>query len=288
MESMTGYANVENKTEQFSFSVEIKSLNSKYLEIYADLPRILQKEENDIKTILKDRISRGKVVLSIEIFDWAKERSVYFDTELLKSYYNQLKEIENSLGLLNFFSGDLLFSLDNVVKRERAVISDKSREIIYRAIGNAIDVALKMRRNEGNAVKKDIQKILSDISDTANKIKALAKDISTNQFNKLKRNIESISGSEVSDVRLLTEVAILADKLDINEEIIRLKDHLKKTRSTINDKGQVGKRLDFLAQEMFREINTISSKANSSAISHLTVELKNNIDKIREHSRNIT
>ena len=287
MESMTGYAYIETSTEQFSFSVEIKSLNSKFLEIYTDLPKILQKDENEIKDILKEKINRGKVVLTIEIFDWTRERAVSIDEDLLKRYYKQLKNIEKDMGLDNYFSGDLLFTLDNVVRRERTLITGKSRDDLFRSIKTAIDMNLKMREKEGNATKKDILKILGDITECLNKIKSLSKDAGQAQFKKLKHNIEAISKTDISEIRLLSEIAILADKLDINEETIRLKDHLKKTRSTLNEKVQIGKKLDFLAQEMFREINTISSKANSSAVSHLTVEMKNNIDKIREQCRNI-
>ncbi len=287
MESMTGYAYNESSTDQFSYSVEIKSLNSKYLEVYTDLPKILRKDENDIIKFAKNKLSRGKVVISIDIFDWSKERVVTIDRDIVKKYYSELKKIEKELSADNLFSGDLLFSLDNVVRRERTVLSEKSRNSIYDSLNLSIEKMIKMRYTEGNAVKKDIQKLLSVISDCINKIKPLSKEASKELYAKLKNSIESIVGSKVGDVRLLSEVAILTDKIDTNEEIVRLKDHLKKAKSILSEKGQLGKRLDFLAQEMFREINTISSKSNNSAISHLAVEMKNHIDKIREHSRNV-
>jgi uncharacterized protein (TIGR00255 family) len=146
---------------------------------------------------------------------------------------------------------------------------------------------LEMRRKEGNAIKLDVQKSLAEISNCARRIKTLSRGISKNLYQKLKANIDSLTQGNVDNVRLYTEIAILADKMDINEEIIRLNDHLKKFKTTLQDKGQIGKKLDFLAQEMFREINTVSSKSASSEISHLVVEVKNNIDKIREHCRNI-
>ncbi len=287
MESMTGYAFIENSTEQFSYSIEIKSLNSKYFEIYTDLPRLLQKDENEIKALVKKLISRGKVVVSIDIFNWIKERSVSINSDLIKQYYNKLKSIENDLKIDDFFTGDVLFSLDNVVRKERTVLSEKSRNDIFQSLNTSITKVLKMRQMEGNATKKDIQKLLSVITSCLNKIKPLTKGSSKELYKKLKNNIESIVDSNVSDVRLLTEVAVLTDKLDTNEEVVRLSDHLKKAKSMMSEKGQIGKRLDFLAQEMFREINTISSKANNSEISHLAVEMKNHIDKIREQSRNI-
>ena len=123
MESMTGYAYIESSTEQFSFSAEIKSLNSKFLEIYTDLPKILQKDENEIKDLLKSKINRGKIQLTIEIFNWIRERAVSIDEELLKRYFLQLKNIEKDLGLNNHFSGDLppacKWSLSSPVRRCR-------------------------------------------------------------------------------------------------------------------------------------------------------------------------
>jgi uncharacterized protein (TIGR00255 family) len=287
MESMTGYCYIEKSTQQFSFSVEIKSLNSKFLEIITNLPRILGKDENDITQILKNKFSRGKIVLTIELFDWMEERTVSINSNVLKKYFNEIKQIEKELKVENYFSGDILFSFDNVKRTGKTSLSRNSHDIIYSTLNYAIDRTIKMRIKEGNAIKKDLLNSLNEISGNLVKIKEKYKDISKILFNKLKKNIESISEKTVNDVRLYAEVAILADKIDINEEIIRLNDHIKKFKILMSDNGQIGKKLDFLAQEMFRETNTISSKANSSEISFMVVNMKNHIDKIREHSRNI-
>jgi uncharacterized protein (TIGR00255 family) len=287
MESMTGYCHIEKSCPQFSFSVEIKSLNSKFLEIYVNLPRILGKDENNITQILKNKFRRGKIVLTIEIFDWVEERKVSINSNVLKKYYTELKQIEKELKVENYFSGDILFSFDNVKRTGKTLLSNHSHDMIYNTLNNVIDRTIKMRIKEGNAIKKDIQNSLNEIFSNLIKIKEQYKDISKILFNKLKKNIESITDKTVSDVRLYAEVAILADKIDINEEIIRLTDHNKKFKLLMNENGQIGKKLDFLAQEMFRETNTISAKANSSEISYMVVNMKNHIDKIREHSRNI-
>ncbi len=287
MESMTGYASIEKSTEQFSYSIEIKSLNSKYLEIQANLPRILKSNENDFISILKKNFRRGKLDLSIELFDWVESRTVSINTELMNKYYHELQKARKRLGIDNLISFDILLALDGVLHKQRTSISEKSRRDIYGSLETIIKKMLEMRRKEGNAIKIDVQKSLSEISSCARRIKTLSKGISKNLYQKLKANIDSLAQVNVDNVRLYTEIAILADKMDINEEIIRLNDHLKKFKTTLNDKGQIGKKLDFLAQEMFREINTVASKSASSEISHLVVEVKNNIDKIREHCRNI-
>ncbi len=287
MESMTGYAYLEKSTRQFSFSIELKSLNSKFLEIYTNLPKLLGKDENNLAQILKNKFNRGKIVLTIEIFDWIEERSISINKNILKKYYTELKEIEKELKVENYFSGDILFSFDNVKHTSKTLLSKHSHDMIYNVLNNIIDRTIKMRIKEGSAIKKDIQNSLNEISDNLIIVKEQYKDISKILFNKIKKNLESISDKTLNDVRLYTEVAILADKIDINEEIVRLNDHIKKFKSLMNGNGQIGKKLDFLAQEMFRETNTISSKANNSDISYMVVNIKNHIDKIREHSRNI-
>jgi uncharacterized protein (TIGR00255 family) len=287
MESMTGYASIEKSTEQFSYSIEIKSLNSKYLEIQANLPRILRDYENDFITIIKKNFERGKLDLSIELFDWVESRTVSINTELMNKYYHELQKAQKKLGIDNLISFDLLVTLDGVLHKRKTSISEKSRRDIYGSLDAIIKKMMEMRRKEGNAIKLDVQKSLAEISNCARRIKTLSRGISKNLYQKLKANIDSLTQVNVDNVRLYTEIAILADKMDINEEIIRLNDHLKKFKTTLQDKGQIGKKLDFLAQEMFREINTVSSKSASSEISHLVVEVKNNIDKIREHCRNI-
>lgn len=287
MESMTGYAYLEKKTDQFSFSIEIKSLNSKHLEVFSNIPRILRKNEEDILFKLKEKFSRGKIVITIEIFDWTKEKPVSINKELIKQYYKELKDIEKNLHVDNFFSGDILFNLDYVIQKERTFLSPKSYTDIINTLNIVIDKSIKMRMKDGNATKKDILKSLSVITNDLNKIKVQAKDVANDLYNKLKTNIESLTENKVEDVRIYTEIAIQSAKLDINEEIIRLNDHIEKFKSTANRNDQIGKSLDFLSQEMFREVNTIASKANSSSISHLAVDMKNHLEKIREHCRNI-
>jgi uncharacterized protein (TIGR00255 family) len=287
MESMTGYGYIEKTTHQFSFSIEIKSLNSKFLEIYVNLPNLIRKDENNITQILKNKFNRGKIVLTIEIFDWIEKRSVSINKNLLKKYYTELKTIEKELKVENKFSSDILFSFDNVINSSKTLISKQSHNMIYNTLDNIIDRTIKMRIKEGSVIKKDMLNSLFEISKNLFQIKEQSKDVSKTLYGKLKKNIEAISDTTVNDVRLYTEIAILADKIDINEEIVRLNDHINKFKICMNDNGQIGKQLDFLAQEMFRETNTIASKANSSSISYMVVNMKNHIDKIREHSRNI-
>ncbi|MCX8122846.1 MAG: YicC family protein [Spirochaetes bacterium] len=287
MESMTGYSFIEKSTEQFTFSIEIKTLNSKYLEVYTNIPKILKSEDNAITNLLKKSFERGKVECTIDIYDWVESRPVHIDTNVLLKYY---KEIHSSLAKLKIpanFSIDALLQLDGVVHKERTVLSKKSKEDIYNTLEKSIELAIKMRQKEGKSIKKDLELSLKVIENACNDIQKLANTVVEYQFKRLKKALESLLHSKVDDNRIYTEIAILADKQDINEELSRLKDHMQKFKDILLSEGQKGRQLDFLAQEMFREINTIGSKSNNAYIAHKVVEVKNHIDKIREQCRNI-
>jgi uncharacterized protein (TIGR00255 family) len=287
MESMTGYAVVEKSTEQFSFSVEIKSVNSKYVETYINLPRMMKDDEDEIELLLKKRYSRGKVELSIDIHDWLESRPVTINRELLRKYYREVATVVTELAAKERFSIDALLSLEGVVQKERSTLSEKSRADIFAGIEQAMDRHIRMRLREGAATRKDLLKSLSTLSRSLSRIEKLSRNVSRAMYEKLRASLERLIEARPEDTRLYTEVAILADKQDINEEVQRLRDHIDKFKQLADSDGQTGKQLDFLAQEMFREINTISSKSASSEIAHLVVEIKNSIDKIREQCRNI-
>ena len=287
MESMTGYAFIEMSTDQFSYSVEIKSLNAKYLEVYVNLPKILRNEENDYIKILKKAFSRGKIELNIDLFDWNNTKPVALNKELIIKYYKELKDIHKSLKLTDSLKFESLLTLEGVTQRERSVLTNKAKKDILKSLNMVIKKALEMRKKEGAVIKKDIISSLDQIAKDSGKIKALSGAMLNEKKDNLKKKLITITDGLIDNSRIYSEIALLADKLDINEEIVRLNDHLKKFKSLMNDKDQMGRKLDFISQELFREINTIASKSNSSEISHLAVNVKNHIDKVREHCRNI-
>jgi len=287
MESMTGYCYLEKNTEQFSYSIEIKSLNSKYFESIINLPKTLRNEENEILSLLKKHFSRGKVVVNIDIFEWIDTRPISINGDLIVQYYNEIQKVHDRLMIKEPFHFDTVLQLDGITQRDRSMISDKSRNDIFSQIEQAIKKTITMRKKEGTATKKDISNSLNEITAGVSSVKTLAANVIKDKSESLRERILSIAGDNIDETRLYTEIAILADRLDINEEVMRLSDHLKKFKSLIKEDGQVGKKLDFIAQELFREVNTIASKSNSSEVSHIVVDMKNHIDKIREQSRNI-
>jgi len=287
MESMTGYAFIEASTDQFSYSVEIKSLNSKYLEVYVNLPKILRNYENEYITILKKNFNRGKIELNIDIFDWSNVKPVALNKELITKYYNELKDLHKKLKIQDPLRFESILSLEGITQRERSNLSAKSSKDILKNIGVVIKKTGDMRKKEGAVTKKDILQSLEQITKDTSVIKSLSGNIIKDKKDSLKKKLLTITDGAIDNTRIYSEIAILADKLDINEELVRLGDHLKKFKSTMNEKDQMGRKLDFISQELFREINTIASKSNSSEISHLVVNVKNHIDRVREQCRNI-
>lgn len=287
MESMTGYSFIEKNTEQFTFSIEIKTLNSKYLEVYTNLHRILKSEDDEIIGILKKSFERGKIECSIDIYHWADSRPVYIDEKILLKYYKEVQKAVSKLKISESFSIDTLLQLDGVVQKERTMLAKKSKSDIYSTLQKSIDSARRMRKMEGKSIKKNVESSLKAIRLACNDIKKLSDTVVDYQYSRLKKTLESLLHSKVDENRIYTEIAILADKQDINEEISRMIDHIHKFHDLLANDAQIGRQLDFLAQEMFREINTVGSKSNNTVIAHKVVEVKNHIDKIREQCRNI-
>jgi len=284
---MTGYSFVEGRSDQFSFSVEIRTLNTKYNECFTNVPRFLRPEESEIQSILKKNFVRGKVELNLEVFDWVVQREVTFNRAMAEACYNELKNLEKSLQVEQPFSPDVIFQFDGVVNRTRTLLSAQSKEKIYDALHTAIDKVIAMRQKEGNALKKDIVHSLKAIKAGVKQIRSLSRFDSKAHYEKLKERITALSGSVPDERRLYTEIAFYADRVDVNEELCRLTDHLEKFDVLFSEEESVGKKLDFLAQELFREINTIGSKTASSQVSHIVVDLKNHVDRIREQGRNL-
>jgi uncharacterized protein (TIGR00255 family) len=287
MESMTGYAFLEKNLEEFSYSMEIKSLNAKYLEVYVNSPKILKNEENNYIQIIKKYFRRGKIELSIDIFDWNSTKPVSLNIDLMKKYYNELKILHKSLKIKDPLRFESLLMLEGITQRERTILSAKSKKEIVNTLAAVIAKVIDMRKQEGSAIKKDIISSLSIIEKNVVKIKSLSKKSNEDKKELLKSKLQYLTDGNIDNNRLYGEIAFLADKLDINEELVRLNDHLNKFKLMSKEKDQQGRKFDFLAQELFREVNTIASKSNNSEISHIVVDIKNYIDKIREHCRNI-
>ena len=173
MESMTGYAYMEGSTSDFSYSVELKSLNSRYIETNVNLPKVLRNDENDINSILKEKFSRGKLEISVDIHDWAGIKPVSINGDIIRKYYGELKKIQKDLDVQEPVKLDSVLLLDGITQRERSMLSDSTRREIYGSIQWVIKKAIEMRKKEGRSIKKDLSDSLAAIADCSKKVKFL-------------------------------------------------------------------------------------------------------------------
>lgn len=290
MKSMTGYGKYTATLGGRELTVEMKSVNNRYLEINMRLPKALSSLEEVVRSEIKKRLLRGSVDVYFNysvVSDEAK--NVVVDMALVKGYVTAAKNISETLGIENDFSVSDAFKIPEAVKVE-AVEEDVEvlTSLMREAVGNACDQLAEMREKEGKGIKADLSHIAGNISAELDKVVLRAGDVVTEYAKKLRARIAELLGDvEIDENKLASEVAFFADKADINEEISRLKSHLVQFYDTLELDEQVGRKLDFLSQEMNREINTMGSKANDSFLTNCVLKMKNELEKIKEQIRNV-
>jgi len=288
---MTGFGCGDFSADGFQVTVEIKTLNSRYLDISIRLPQSLQHKELELKDIVKKSLSRGKINVNVNL-DKSQTGipNITYSPEMVKSYSEMLEGIRKELNLSKPVElHDLLRFDDIFVQREE---DPETVEIIWKrtvkAANAALDSVNKMRQQEGAELKHDLVSLLKDISSLLGKINEGANTNASEVRKKLQKRIQELVHEEKIDAdRLEMEVALLIDKMDINEEIVRLNSHIKFFKDALDDKENVGRRLNFLCQEINRELNTIGSKSSDSDIAHHVVTGKEKLEQIREQVQNI-
>ena len=290
IKSMTGYGNAKERTTGGFASVEVKSINHRFLEVGCRLPSELSSYEDKIQGLIKKKISRGKLYFTLieeGIINHTGALSV--DMELAKKYYNKLKKIKKTFSLETDIILKDLVTFPGIVSYK---ISEKDIlkvwPMIEKIINKALDKLLKTREREGKYLKQDLNKRLKTIAASLKKIDSKSEKNVKAYKRKLEKKIKEISGmSAPNNERLETEVALYAKNSDISEEITRLSGHLDHFAKVMKKAKEIGKTLDFLAQEMHRETNTIGAKSNDATISSNVIEIKSAIEKIREQVKNI-
>lgn len=293
VKSMTGYGRGIYSDEQRSITVEIKAVNHRYCDISVKMPRRYSFAEEKIKAAAKEVLMRGKIEIGVSIDNFGKsETDVNLNLDAAKRYYDALTELGQNFDL----SGDgqislsLLAGMTDVLT---TVPAAEDEEEFVKELMTALDEALtdisEMRAVEGEKLAADILKRAAIMENTKNAIAERAPKIEVEYKERLHTRInELLDGSvEISEERLALEAAVFADKSNITEELVRLGSHIDQLRSFINSEEAVGKKIDFLVQEMNREANTIGSKANDMEITSRMLELKAEIEKIREQVQNI-
>lgn len=289
--SMTGYGRGEAASDLYKFKVEIKAVNHRYNDILIKMPRHIFYLEESIKKIIKEKISRGKVDVFINL-EYINESAVdvKIDIPLAKSYKIALDNLKIELQLEDTIRLNNILSMSEVVRTERKELDEDS---IWKLLREAVDMALSnimtMRTDEGQELKRDLEIKINNVEDLALQIGERAPLVAIEYKEKLRDRINNLleDNIELDEERLANEVAVFADKSSIDEELVRLGSHIKQFRNIIEKEDTVGRKLDFLIQEFNREINTIGSKANDITITNMVVDLKAELEKIREQVQNI-
>lgn len=287
---MTGFGRYEGEFEGKKFYVEIHSVNSRYLNIHFNITNELNFLQDAVNNLLKNKISRGKVFYKIIFSD--TDDSVINKTinkGVLKNYINELRSIKDEFNLDNDLNiSDLIQLPDIFTTNSEELINSKLSEKILSCTEGALNNLIEMQVKEGEHIKKSFIKILKNIEQENLSIKKLQKNNVTEHLSKLKDRVTKLLNTKkLEDRSIEQEIVLLADKLDISEENERLSSHINQFNNYLKYDENVGKRLIFLLQEMLREVTTIGSKANSSEISQKVVELKNQLEILREQCQNI-
>lgn len=290
MKSMTGYGMGQFQNENIFFKVEIKSVNSRYSEFNIRMPKTLIAFEDRVRKLLKEEISRGKVDVYINYnFLSQSDTKVVADAHLAGEYLKAFEDLRDELGLISEISLRDIYTMEGVIS---TISNDDDKEELWEPLKSAVTIALNQfveaRELEGAALKADFEEKLKDITACAEFIRDKAPAVIEENTKKLRENIEkNLNKDELDLQRLTTEVAIMCDKLSIDEEIVRIFSHLLQFNDIINRYNSIGRNLDFLVQELNREVNTVGSKTGDIEILNKVVELKSHIEKLREQIQNI-
>ncbi len=289
LKSMTGFGRAEMVIEGFTVSVQIRSVNHRYMDIALRIPRFYNFLEDKIRQKTAEYISRGKIEISVSLKEQeGDDRVITLNRPLAENYIEVLKELA-SLGVEDDIKVSTVARYNDIFSVEyKEIDEDKMFEIINTALSSAFSEFNNMRAEEGERLEKDILFHLDNIANELTKIEEQSpqtvKLYRENLENKMR---ELLGDAKVDETRLITETAIFADKVAIDEETVRLRSHIKAFKSALNTDKPIGKKLDFIIQEMNRETNTIGSKANDIEIASMVVEIKSEIEKIREQIQNI-
>ena len=290
IKSMTGYGRSESMVGEEKIVVEVKSTNHRYCDIFLRIPPKYSSLENEIKGLVLSRLGRGRIELFLQFENEEKEeQNLELNESLAHRYYLLLKQLKEDLQLPEEITlSTILTQKDVIVSRPANQNEVFEWEILKRPISSALDELVKMREEEGLRLKEDILSRLNNIELLLDEIKSISYSALKDYQKKLSEKIQALCGNvEIDEARLAQEAAYLVEKSDITEELVRAKSHLLQFKGWLDSEEAVGRRLDFLIQEIHREVNTTGSKSYKAEISLKVVEIKNELERIREQVQNI-
>jgi len=288
--SMTGFGRASKNLKKMSVNVEMRSVNSKFLEISTRLPVMFLDKETELKEIIGKSVSRGKIYVALTIEKNSQgEISLQVQPEIVKHYYELLMQMKKSAGLKEEIKIEHLLKFSEIFKAdENAELADyweDAKKVVHLALKDLY----KMKLREGKILEKDILSRINFIDRKLGSVSKISEKNIKDAKNKLHAKVESLvqDRTVIDNNRLELEIVMLTDKMDITEEVIRAKSHLEYFKKNMKENGLSGRRLNFLVQEINREINTIASKSGNSSISQSVVEMKEELEKVKEQLQNV-
>ncbi len=291
MKSMTGYGRGAEQNENSAVAVELKTVNNRFLDINLRLPNELQPFEADIKRIITNRLSRGRVDVNLQ-FESAAAVNYELNRPMIAGYLDALRRIQKEFEVHGEPDLNVIARLPNALQTKAEELGDETKKTIEAALNNALDELEKMREAEGESLYNELEMRLNGIENQLPTIEKEAENVGEEYRERLTKKINEMLAKtdaeiELDEARLAQEVAYLANRSDITEEITRLKSHIEQFRQIMNEENEVGKRLDFLTQELNREANTIASKTQNITVKEASLTIKSEIEKIREQVQNV-
>ena len=288
--SMTGFGHAASETGNRKFTVEIKAVNHRFLEVGIRSPKVFNVFESSIRATIKEYLSRGKVDVYITFEDNSEAGGhVHYNGNIAREYLEHIRSISNEFGLKNDVSAVALSRFPDVfTTQDMSLDEDELWKELEAVLRQALENHVKSRESEGEHLRADIIDKLDVMRKNVAVIEENSPKIVEEYRSKLRAKVaELIDDSQIDEARLTTEVVLYADKICVDEEIVRLKSHIEAMKKTLNDGGSCGRKLDFIAQEMNREANTTLSKAGDLITSDIAIDLKTDIEKVREQIQNI-
>lgn len=287
--SMTGYGSSTQTNDNYKVSVELKSLNSKYIEINMKLPRTYMQQEMNLRNLLTRQMKRGKInaVLNVEVLNPNKHK-LRLNEPIIQLYAEELKSLKRQLNLDDAISLEYLLSLPDAIQSDDNDTDPEEWELIQKAFAAAADSLEVSRAKEGAALNEDLVRSHKLIAENLEAVKAMLPRRTQHIRDRVNNAIQEIQErAQIDGNRLEQELIYYVEKLDINEEMVRLTKHLEYFETSLHENKSNGKKLGFISQEMGREINTIGSKANDAGIQKCVVKMKEELEKIKEQVLNI-
>lgn len=288
--SMTGYATVQTQYNDSELTCEIRSVNSRYLEVAVKLPKFLSEAENHIKETIRKKVTRGKLMCNFSFSSMNNElQNIKIDQNIIKIYMDLLEQLKQSAGIESPITLDhILYFKDIFSFEEESQIDEPLLERILHTTDQTLDQLNGMRAGEGEYLRTDLLTRLDLLNTMIGEISEFNRENPGKEFERMyKRLLSMVEEDKLEQNRLEQELAILSDKVDVSEEIVRMDSHLNLFRENLETGSPIGKKLNFILQEMHREANTMANKTTMVEISHRVVTIKEEIEKLREQVQNI-